>query len=140
MTYSRPSTGAAVALALTVITTPAAAKHHKDEPVAEIQRGDRHLSCADIRAQLDQTAAAEKSGKFEDPARPKSRKFFARLGRVGGQILTGGLIKTAVSVVPFGGLAKNIPLPGEGAKDAIRESAKARHGRLITLYDRRACD
>jgi len=85
-----------LALMAVLTTTPAIAKHHKDEPVAEVQKGDRQLSCANIRTQLDQMKAAEKSGKLENPEKPKSHSFFAKVGRFGGRVINVGLIKTAV--------------------------------------------
>jgi len=123
-----------------LLPLPVAAKHHKDLPVAEIQHGDRSLSCAEIRSQMSRMEDTARTGKLEDPSKPKSHSIFERVGRVGGAVIGGSLFKTAISVVPFGGLAKNISLPNSGEKEAIRLSAKSRHDRLLALYDHKSCD
>lgn len=126
-------------------TGPAFAKKARGadaEPavIAELQPGDRRLSCAALSGQISRMSDVARTGSLSAP-KPQGKGLLGSARRIGGNLAKGKAVSTVVNMTgPVGSLALNI-VDGRNSdrKEALKVSARARHDRLITLYDRKGC-
>ncbi len=108
--------------------------------IAELQPGDRSLSCSVLTGQISRMNDIARTGRL-DSAEPKGKGLIGSVKRVGTNLVRGKAVSTVVSLTgPVGSLVTKV-VDGRDSdrKDALKDSARLRHDRLITLYDRKGC-
>lgn len=107
----------------------------------EVQPGDRALSCAAIRGQIDTTAAIMRDGRVPAPGKTAQKGVVGKIVQVGERL---PLTKIAGFAASFGGPIGTLAFKAIDARqtsvaDDLKSQARLRHDRLISLYDTRRC-